>query len=213
MALTHRRPGQYAHTVIRKLNSGLPQWMPTAYRDLSPLGHAELKAEGAARRTWKLVFPGADDRPLMLCTDNERTRFESSRELAPQLVRRPDQATLALLWAYGVDWYWTETDLDADDVAALVSESKNRKRLRLEKAHALQAMKQAISAPSKRQPIPQPVKLLVWRRDGGQCVECGSQKELEFDHVIPLAMGGSNTERNLQLLCAVCNRRKGPTLG
>jgi 5-methylcytosine-specific restriction endonuclease McrA len=57
------------------------------------------------------------------------------------------------------------------------------------------------------------VKVAVWQRDAGRCVECGSQEDLEFDHVIPLAMGGSNTERNLQLLCAACNRRKGATLG
>ncbi len=55
--------------------------------------------------------------------------------------------------------------------------------------------------------------ILVWQRDGGRCVECDSQRELEYDHVIPLAMGGSTTDRNLQLLCAPCNRRKGATLG
>ncbi|MGH9199405.1 MAG: HNH endonuclease [Acidimicrobiia bacterium] len=31
----------------------------------------------------------------------------------------------------------------------------------------------------------------------------------EFDHIIPLATGGSNTERNVQLLCESCNRQKG----
>src|SRR5262249_29876941 len=60
----------------------------------------------------------------------------------------------------------------------------------------------------KRQPIPHEVKDRVWRRDEGRCVSCGSQELLEFDHIIPLAMGGSNTERNLQLLCERCNREK-----
>jgi len=63
-----------------------------------------------------------------------------------------------------------------------------------------------------REPIPESVRLLVWQRDGGQCVKCGSRERLEFDHIIPLAAGGSNTERNIQLLCEACNRSKGSTI-
>lgn len=52
------------------------------------------------------------------------------------------------------------------------------------------------------------VKMYVWRRDGGKCVECGSRENLEYDHIIPVSKGGSNTERNIQLLCEKCNRQK-----
>ena len=57
------------------------------------------------------------------------------------------------------------------------------------------------------------VRREVSRRDQGKCVTCGSQERLEFDHVIPVAMGGSNTVRNIQILCERCNREKAATLG
>jgi hypothetical protein len=53
----------------------------------------------------------------------------------------------------------------------------------------------------------------VWRRDQGRCVQCGSQERLEFDHIIPVAMGGASSARNVQLLCEGCNRQKAATLG
>jgi len=65
---------------------------------------------------------------------------------------------------------------------------------------------------STREPIPEAIRHAVWRRDEGRCVECGSQDALEFDHLIPYSRGGANTERNLQLLCERCNRKKGATV-
>jgi len=60
----------------------------------------------------------------------------------------------------------------------------------------------------KRDPIPEEVKLLVWARDGGCCVRCGSKQELHFDHIIPVAKGGGNSEANIQILCQTCNLKK-----
>jgi 5-methylcytosine-specific restriction endonuclease McrA len=59
-----------------------------------------------------------------------------------------------------------------------------------------------------RRSIPPNVRHEVWRRDAGRCVQCGSQERLELDHIIPHSRGGSDTARNIQLLCEVCNRRK-----
>lgn len=57
------------------------------------------------------------------------------------------------------------------------------------------------------------VKRAVWRRDAGKCAECGSREKLEYDHIIPVSKGGSNTERNVQLLCEKCNRTKAAQIG
>ena len=64
-----------------------------------------------------------------------------------------------------------------------------------------------------RQRISEEVQIFVWRRDGGKCVICGSQENLEFDHIIPISKGGSNTARKIQLLCERCNRSKGNKIG
>ena len=61
--------------------------------------------------------------------------------------------------------------------------------------------------------ISQTVKDRVWNRDQGKCVECGSNEKLEFDHIIPFSKGGSNTYRNIQLLCETCNRIKSNQIG
>jgi len=57
--------------------------------------------------------------------------------------------------------------------------------------------------------IPTAVKLEVWRRDKGRCVQCGSDKNLHFDHDIPFVKGGSSlTAKNVRLLCAKHNLQK-----
>jgi HNH endonuclease len=60
-----------------------------------------------------------------------------------------------------------------------------------------------------REPIPEAVRGEVWRRDQGRCVDCGSRQRLEYDHIIAVVNGGSNTSRNIELRCESCNRRKG----
>lgn len=57
--------------------------------------------------------------------------------------------------------------------------------------------------------IPKAVKSAVWARDGGQCVDCGTRRDLSFGHIIPWSKGGANTIENLQIECMPCNQGKG----
>jgi hypothetical protein len=61
---------------------------------------------------------------------------------------------------------------------------------------------------TERPRIPENVRIEVWRRDGGKCARCGSRINLEYDHIVPISKGGSNTARNIELLCEKCNRSK-----
>jgi len=92
---------------------------------------------------------------------------------------------------------------------AVLRHDKAFERMRRE-IEALENVEQADIA--RRERIPDSVRLFVWQRDQGKCVQCGSAEKIEFDHIIPVIKGGSNTERNVQLLCEQCNRTKGASI-
>lgn len=53
----------------------------------------------------------------------------------------------------------------------------------------------------------------ILKRQKHKCAECGvsvrDKGSAEVDHIMPLALGGSNWPSNLQILCVKCNRKKG----
>lgn len=60
-----------------------------------------------------------------------------------------------------------------------------------------------------RRLIPSDVKQLVWKRDQGKCVLCGSITNLHFDHDLPFSKGGTSlSANNVRLLCLKCNLTK-----
>ncbi len=59
-----------------------------------------------------------------------------------------------------------------------------------------------------RIPIPPEVRKYVFERDRHQCQSCGETTNLEVDHIIPLAKGGTNDLSNFQTLCRRCNSKK-----
>lgn len=122
-------------------------------------------------------------------------------------------ATDRRYWMYRDRFYWEDEQLEPGDVAALVYERERRNRRRLERARQLMHARGEAATPAGRAGIPLDVRRAVWERDGGRCVACGAQFELQFDHVIPVALGGGSSAANLQVLCGRCNRRKGASLG
>lgn len=140
-----------------------------------------------------------------------QARLMADQERTPVEMLHDDGRTW---WLYRGRIYREEDDLAAEDVAALVAERERRKRRRLERAHDLLAVEEGQDGdtPAGRRGIPEAVRRAVYRRDGGRCVRCGDAELLQFDHIIPVALGGADGPENLQLLCASCNRDKGAAL-
>lgn len=142
------------------------------------------------------------------CSTSAFRSVQAAQESQPQ--------RLALIggkayWLFENRYYSEDEDLSAEDVLALVRDRERRRQRKLERARAGLAS-EAADAP-RREPISREIRLAVFERDGGRCVECGSNFDIQYDHIIPFSMGGASSVENLQILCAACNQRKGATLG
>jgi 5-methylcytosine-specific restriction endonuclease McrA len=115
-----------------------------------------------------------------------------------------------MLWYFHDRFHWDDDGLAADDVKALLLQRERRLQQKLQSAHSLMRAEEA--GHPTRVPIPSDVRRAVFERDGGRCAECGATFDLQYDHVLPVALGGATTVENLQLLCADCNRRKSDSL-
>ena len=93
-----------------------------------------------------------------------------------------------------------------------ISESDKKMMDEIMEKHGL-SYDEEDNKPKRSRRISQSVKDKVWNRDGGKCVLCGSNENIEFDHIVPFSKGGANTYRNIQILCESCNRRKSDNIG
>ena len=134
-----------------------------------------------------------------------RTLLEQQKETPTSFAKINEEGKR--FWMFQDNFYMEDEGLTEVEVKALILETENKKKKRIQKAVSL--MEQVKDMPNeKRETIPENVKIYVWRRDEGKCVKCGSQKNLEYDHDIPVSKGGGNTARNIRILCERCNREK-----
>lgn len=52
----------------------------------------------------------------------------------------------------------------------------------------------------------------ILARDGRRCTYCGSDENLECDHIVPVSRGGGHGDDNLTTACRSCNRSKSDRL-
>ena len=111
------------------------------------------------------------------------------------------------LWCYKDEFYVERDNYSSEQVQLLLWERERKSKRKFDRLRKEMLSDHAIEQ-ARRERIPEDVRIFVWKRDEGRCVQCGSQENLEFDHIVPVSRGGSNTARNIQLLCETCNRRK-----
>lgn len=92
-------------------------------------------------------------------------------------------------WRHAGRWHSDNEGLAQEAVYALLVTRAMRQNDHMNRAMAVAAMSQ-VPVPAQRGSVPADVKQLVWKRDGGACRACGSGVELQYDHVIPVSLGG-----------------------
>ncbi len=150
------------------------------------------------------------EKPELFQTENdETTLFKMPANTAKSLFKREITGTVVLCRNafFEVRGMYTE-----DEARLLVLEKVRKLRSQVEYLKFRQKSPDD-DLEYERLPIAEEVRNEVWRRDQGKCTRCTSVFKLEFDHIIPVSKGGSNTARNIQLLCEICNRQKSDSIG
>jgi 5-methylcytosine-specific restriction endonuclease McrA len=126
--------------------------------------------------------------------------------------------------AYHLRWYYSELGVRFRSRhkkdAATYAESyriRNRERIAERKRRYRHEHKEEIATANRnRRAVKRSANGKHTRSDieilkavlGSTCPGCRKKTDLTVDHIIPLAMGGSNGPMNLQLLCKGCNCSK-----
>jgi len=113
-----------------------------------------------------------------------------------------------LVWVFKGFMYDVNPVYSDEEARLLILEDFDRERQKFERLKAKFDESPAQETIYERPRITENVRIEVWRRDGGKCARCGSRERLEYDHIVPISRGGSNTARNIELLCEQCNRSK-----
>lgn len=132
--------------------------------------------------------------------DNLRHHFEATREArAGKQLAELIEAVAVHIENHPSLWNWG--DGEGGYVRHLLTRSFTD--------HGLIAAQVVAKEPGPRRPVSPGLRRRVHERDEYRCVVCGTYLDLQVDHILPVARGGTNDFDNLQTLCGPCNASKG----
>ncbi len=159
---------------------------------------------GAADPIYSLIFEG------LWCLADREGRLEDRPlrihvEINP--YRAPTTTTSALEWLHE-NGFILRYEASGIACIAIPGFAKHQMPHHMEARSVLPAP-DGISDRFNHEPITKRQRADILERDGHQCVECHSKKDLHIDHIIPVSAGGGSDNANLRVLCGKCNLMKG----
>jgi len=188
------------------------------FREPEPFS-ADLSFAGIISEIWRwYLYIFADGKELSAKDIFNRyikcAAFSNSQPMKTVKFMENSQNTSGYIGLTSSEWVFKGYVYEVDDLLSdaearlLILEHFDKERQKFETLKAKFDSTSTAEIMYERQRIPEKVRIEVWRRDGGQCARCGSRERLEYDHIVPVTKGGSNTARNIELLCEDCNRKK-----
>ena len=100
--------------------------------------------------------------------------------------------------------YASERSFDTEEIKKIISNLSDQSNGFYKNQNVWDAISHV-----ERARVSNKMRFAVYERDGNKCCKCGATRNLEVDHIIPIAKGGKSTFDNLQTLCHRCNVEKG----
>ena len=161
-----------------------------------------LDAEGGGRTvtTFRLHFTDH-------FVDFSPERFVSisrAQRMQPMLVSKKHGRRR---WWYRDRLWWDDGGMTAREIASAILELELERELDM---HLLEEARTAAlgtaGASGTARALPETVQQVVWLRDRGRCVDCGSKDDVRFDFVTPAGPGPTTvTPDDVQIRCRTCS--------
>jgi hypothetical protein len=179
-------------------------------------GLTERKAELRALEAQLTALEGLSAGPTFFRLHSARHHIECSERrfvlLATRQAHRPVRVAERdgrRWWWYRGRFWWSDGHMGGDELARYVRGADARSRQQDDARRRARAavLGELDAGVRDEEAFSQVIRLVVWCRDGGRCVDCGTDDHVAFAWIIPSESGGSDTPANVELRCTQCNER------
>jgi hypothetical protein len=167
-------------------------------------GIREKSDQLSARQKRVTVFRFHSARHHVDCSEEQYVRMFLAQRSWPTLVWRPEGRRW---WWYLGRFWWTGAEIPDTELKDVVDSADLDRTLyhHLREEARAHAFKENGASSLDASSISDALRLAVWRRDGGRCVDCGTLEGIHFEYVARLPEGAVPTANDVQLVCRTCS--------